>query len=157
MKNYGERIRKARKSKKMTMKQLAEAIGTVESNVSMYEREERLPPVDKIEAMARVLEVSPIYITGWSSMTSVGDAMLTEMARNISMFKTLSTTFENGLSIRIDAEKMACTVIGKKSEFSFDTNETEIKKLIDAIVENDNDAIGLLIADHMKLEIEDPS
>ncbi len=157
MKNYGERIRKARKSKKMTMKQLAEAIGTVESNVSMYEREERLPPVDKIEAMARVLEVSPIYITGWSSMTSVGDAMLTEMARNISMFKTLSTTFENGLSIRIDAEKMACTVIGKKSEFSFSTNETEIKKLIDAIVKNDNDAIGLLIADHMKLEVEDLS
>ena len=57
MKNYGERIRRARKAKKLTMKQLAEAIGTVESNVSMYEREERLPDET---AARRVLQIDSI-------------------------------------------------------------------------------------------------
>jgi transcriptional regulator with XRE-family HTH domain len=69
MKGYGERIREARKAKGLTMRQLAEKIGVTESNISMYEREERQPPIDKFEAMAKALEVSPIHLTGWKQKT----------------------------------------------------------------------------------------
>lgn len=148
MKNYGERIRRARKAKKLTMKQLAEAIGTVESNVSMYEREERLPPVDKIEAMAEVLGISPIEITGWDFMATVEDALLSEMSKDISKFKTFSKELRNGLNITVDAQRLLCTVTGETSEIIFETSEQEIKDIIVAIKNNEDEKVGMIILNH---------
>jgi len=158
MKNYGERIRKARKLKKMTMKQLAEKIGTVESNVSMYEREERLPPVDKIEAMAKVLGVSPNYITGWEpieivakqdgdalvlseELDTINDLIFSSIIRDPSVIVTMSRKMNGGLTITLDTKNMTCTFTGKEKEETLSISKEQMNNLISAFHTDDDEKI----------------
>lgn len=62
----GERIKLLREDKKITQSELAERIGTTKQNIYKYENGIITNiPSDKIEAIAYVLGVSPIYIMGW--------------------------------------------------------------------------------------------
>ena len=51
-------IRKMRKLRDMTQKQLADAIGVDNSIISKYENNIVIPPADRLEAIAQVLNVS---------------------------------------------------------------------------------------------------
>ncbi len=56
------RIREARKNKKMTQKQLAQAIGVSYTVISKYEKGVITPPVNRLESIAKTLSVSVDYL-----------------------------------------------------------------------------------------------
>jgi repressor LexA len=63
----GERIKALRESYKMTQTDLAERIGTTKQNVYKYENGIITNiPSDKIEQIAKLFDVSPAYIMGWT-------------------------------------------------------------------------------------------
>nr|DAD77400.1 MAG TPA: helix-turn-helix domain protein [Siphoviridae sp. ctulf7] len=68
-KNYnsdvGNRIRKYRKLKHLTMKELGERIGMSEGNVSRYERGELALDVKQLMKIAKALDVPPKKLAGW--------------------------------------------------------------------------------------------
>ncbi len=55
----GENIRRIRKERHMTLKQLEQTVGISESYMHAYEVGDRHPKVDKIEAIAIALGVNP--------------------------------------------------------------------------------------------------
>ena len=64
--SLGEIIRALRKRNKLTMRELASAIGTSKENIYKYEHGKVTNiPLDKLESIAKALEVSPAYLTGW--------------------------------------------------------------------------------------------
>lgn len=62
----GERIKEKRKSKGYTLEQLADEIGITKSTVLKYENGSIAIPSDKIEKIAKSLNVSPAYLMGWN-------------------------------------------------------------------------------------------
>lgn len=60
----GERIRKSRKSKNMTQRQLASMIGAAHNSVSDWENNKNKPDPDTIELICGILDVTPNYILG---------------------------------------------------------------------------------------------
>ena len=64
----GEKIKFLRKSKRMSLEQLAELIGTSRQTVHRYENGVITNiPHDKIEALARALDISPASLMGWDN------------------------------------------------------------------------------------------
>ena len=66
----GANLRRIRESKNITRKQLAEAIGVSEVSIGGYENAHKLPPLDKIFAMADFLDVSTADLTGETRKTA---------------------------------------------------------------------------------------
>lgn len=67
----GERIKALRESNKMTQTDLAERIGTTKQNVYKYENGIITNiPSDKIEQIAKLFDVSPAYIMGWTEKSA---------------------------------------------------------------------------------------
>lgn len=62
----GERIRSARKLKRMTQKELASKIGAAHNSVSDWENNKNKPDPDTIELICGVLDITPNYILGSS-------------------------------------------------------------------------------------------
>lgn len=63
----GQRIKLSRKANRMTQEELAGKIGTTKQTIYKYENDVVKIPLNKIEAIARVLQVSPAYLAGWES------------------------------------------------------------------------------------------
>ena len=61
----GQRIRKIRKEKRMTMKELAEKTDLHESTISRYEKGEIAMEIGKLKEIANALQTTPGYIMGW--------------------------------------------------------------------------------------------
>ena len=57
-KQFGRRIKKLRKNRKMTQEELADSAGVERSYMGAIERGERSPTLDKIAAIAKALKVS---------------------------------------------------------------------------------------------------
>ncbi|WP_407453584.1 helix-turn-helix domain-containing protein [Methanobrevibacter sp.] len=63
----GEKIHKARVNKKMSMKELGLKVNLHESTISRYEKGDiKSLDIDKLHEFAKVLDVSPEYISGWN-------------------------------------------------------------------------------------------
>ena len=62
----GERIRSARKLKRMTQKELASKIGAAHNSVSDWENNKNKPDPDTIELICGILDITPNYILGSS-------------------------------------------------------------------------------------------
>lgn len=81
--NVGRRIKEWRLRRKMSQEELATAIGTTKQNIYKYETGVVTNiPMDKIEAMAAVLEVSPSELMGWSSTSARDTDMLEALHQN---------------------------------------------------------------------------
>ena len=63
--NIGERIKKARKSKGLTQKALAEKVDIAEITIRKYEGNSREPSFDMLQKVAAALDVSPWSLMGW--------------------------------------------------------------------------------------------
>lgn len=101
--NLGEQIKKYRKAKGMTQKELAEKIGKGYSTVQKYELNLTQPPVEVIKEIAIVLEVPMIdllYSTEHDSEEDFWDAISKEVEANhillkkelINAYNSLNTT-----------------------------------------------------------------
>lgn len=60
----GDNIKKRRKQLKMTQDELATKLGVSQNTVSMYERDQRTPDVDKLPVLCKVLEAPSDYFLG---------------------------------------------------------------------------------------------
>ena len=66
-----DRIRKSRKTARLTQTELADAIGSTKQNIYKYEMGIVTNiPLDKIEALAKALDVEPAYLMGWEDDSS---------------------------------------------------------------------------------------
>lgn len=72
------RIREARQSKGMTMKELGKRIGTTESAISLYERGLREPPFQALLMMAEELGTTVGYLLGAEEQKTVPALTVTE-------------------------------------------------------------------------------
>jgi len=66
---FGERLKKARSEKELTQKQLADAVGVAAPTISYYEKhsdasDRKTPALDKVYAIAEVLDVSIDWLCG---------------------------------------------------------------------------------------------
>ncbi len=65
------RIKELRKKNKITQTELAKGIGSSTQAISMYEKGERNPKIDKIQALADFFNVSVEYLMGLSDQPHV--------------------------------------------------------------------------------------
>ncbi len=71
----GNNIKRRRLEKRLTLEDLARAIGTSKQTIQRYESGViGNIPSDKIEAIALKLDVSPAYLMGWEEMTASPNA-----------------------------------------------------------------------------------
>lgn len=60
------RLRQARKDKKLTQTQVATLIFMDRCTVYLYETNRRVPRLDMIEKLAKIYDVNPAWLVGWS-------------------------------------------------------------------------------------------
>lgn len=61
---YGERLRLLRKANRLTMEEVGRRLGIAKSSYYGYENESRTPPLDKLQQLASMYDVSTDYILG---------------------------------------------------------------------------------------------
>ena len=66
---FHTRLKALRTEKKKTQEEMAKELQIKRSTYGEYERGKIMPPVDKIEVLARVLETTPQYLLGWDKST----------------------------------------------------------------------------------------
>ncbi len=64
MKIFAERLKELRKEENLTLQDVSVAIGVSINTVSRWEREERLPNILNIVALAKLFKVSADYLCG---------------------------------------------------------------------------------------------
>lgn len=71
MVNFGEKIKKLRKEKKLTQKQLADLSGVAVSAISSYESGNRYPSYEVLINLLHIFHVSTDYLLGISTIKSI--------------------------------------------------------------------------------------
>lgn len=71
MVNFGEKIKKLRKEKKLTQKQLADLAGVAISVISAYESGNRYPSYEVLINFSHIFHVSIDYLLGISTIKSI--------------------------------------------------------------------------------------
>lgn len=72
--SVGERIKKVREERNISQTELADAVNLSKQNLYKYENNIITNiPFDKIEAIAKYLEVSPVYLMGWANKTTASN------------------------------------------------------------------------------------
>ena len=80
----GERIKTVRIQKKMSQKELAEASGVLQRNISRYELDDAVPSAIALKKLANALHVTTDYLFGESSKeASIKDKDLLEKFEDI--------------------------------------------------------------------------
>lgn len=67
---YGSRIRGLRIKNEYTQEDLADKLDVSPKTIGSWEREERLPPINKLTKIAKMFEVSIDYIVGLKHLSS---------------------------------------------------------------------------------------
>ena len=119
----GERIKKARKAKKMSMKHLGELVHLHESTISRYEKGGIMAlDVEKLKEVARVLGVSVSYLMGMEETPT-----MLHVRKNMSIEE-----FANEFDIEVDRIELVFSVakFWKTEVGVFDFDETETQELI---------------------------
>lgn len=70
---FGDKIKSARVSKKLTQKQLADLIGAKHNSVSDWEKDKSRPDMDTIELICGTLDINPSYLMGTKSDDEYGN------------------------------------------------------------------------------------
>lgn len=66
--SQGKRIHDLRKAKRITQLEMAKMLSTTKQTISKYENEIVTNiPMDRLEALAKILDTTPEYLRGWSS------------------------------------------------------------------------------------------
>lgn len=125
--NIGERIKKIRKQKKLTLVELGEKIGLKKSTISRYEKNDINIPSDKLEKIAHALNVSPQYLLGFEEVQNdidtsmLSDSQLKELdlilsTNNIMFFKGNIANLENKEMLRKSITKVYIKMLKDNNE-----------------------------------------
>ena len=95
-KELGKHLKAARKSKKITQKQLAQMIGKTASSIQKYESGEQYPPIDVIEAIAHALkmDIRDMIFAAWDVPAG------TKIAADFGDGEEIFTVDENGIAAK---------------------------------------------------------
>lgn len=99
MKTFGEKIKEARKAKKMTQKDLAKRIDVAHNSISDWEHDKSKPDADTIELLCGVLEIAPNYLLATSE-----DEFTPAEKLLIRQYRMLSPYARENVQIAIDRE-----------------------------------------------------
>lgn len=99
MKTFGEKIKEARKAKKMTQKELAKKIDVAHNSISDWENDKSKPDMDTIELLCGVLELAPNYLLATSE-----DGFSPAEKLLIKQYRMLSPYSKEAIQIVIDRE-----------------------------------------------------
>ena len=84
----------------LSIRKVAQALGVAPSTVSRYESSDiQNMGIDKIEALARVLHCSPVYLMGWDDNPNLlpQSASTDAEAKMLAMFRSLNPTGQQKL------------------------------------------------------------
>jgi len=99
MKTFGDKIKEARKAKKMTQRELAEIINVAHNSVSDWEHNKSKPDADTIELLCGVLEIAPNYLLAPSEEDFTPAEKLL-----IKQYRVLSPYAKENIQIAIERE-----------------------------------------------------
>lgn len=83
MYDFGQRLKSIRKLRGLTQKMLAERINKSVSAISGYELDAQIPPIDVLESMAVVLNVSLDYLVGIENADAYSARNLNDQQKEI--------------------------------------------------------------------------
>ncbi len=89
MATFGKILRELRNSENLTQTQLAEAIGVSFSAISMYERGEREPDFETMEAIADYFNVTMDYLHGKSKFTTTNNPPAPDVTEDYTTFPVI--------------------------------------------------------------------
>ncbi len=92
MHNLGKKLRYFRKNNNYTLRELGEKLNMSFSILAMYERNERIPPIDKLILFAKLYEISTDYLLGLSDNIYLAN---TEFSKNT--IHETGTSYNNNL------------------------------------------------------------
>ena len=88
--SIGKRIKMLREQRGMTLEEVAKKCNTIKQTIYKYENEIVTNiPYDKIELLAKALDVSPSYLFGWNESSpdklqlTEGEQMLLDLFRQV--------------------------------------------------------------------------
>jgi transcriptional regulator with XRE-family HTH domain len=88
----GDRIKQLRKTKKISQKKLADAIGVDRTSIGKYELKNVRPSIELIEKMAIFLETTPAFLLGVETPTNKKEAPLSASGKILmDIFELLDT------------------------------------------------------------------
>ena len=93
--NISENLKKARKAKGLTQKELAELVGAKHNSVSGWESGLHKPDADTLELICGVLDISPSELFGIETPDRVIDSIKNTLSSLPSAPETISKTFPN--------------------------------------------------------------
>lgn len=93
MKNFGTRLRDARKSSKITQRELAEKLGVEQSTISNYEKNIRVPSATALIDISKALHVSVDYLLGRTIDIDFGPEASSEVSGSVISIELLQTEF----------------------------------------------------------------
>lgn len=64
----GERLKKARISKKLSQLELGDKLGVSDVSISNYETEHREPTLEKLIKLCEILDLTPNYLLGYEKL-----------------------------------------------------------------------------------------
>lgn len=70
---YGERLKKARKERKLSQEEVGELLNISRSNISKYENEELEPNIQTLKELCKIYNVSADYIIGIEEQYQVNE------------------------------------------------------------------------------------
>ena len=97
--SFGEKIKEARKSKKLTQRQLADMIGAKHNSVSDWENDKNRPDPDTIELLCGILDITPNYL-----MVSSTDDFSPAEKLLIKRYRELDSTGKEHIQTMLDWE-----------------------------------------------------
>ncbi len=152
------RIKEARKNKKMTQKELADAIGVNYSIISKYEKGIVEPPNSRLKAIAKVLGVSIDYLNCYDGSTEMD---FLNNSSNIYDYKNADFSIRNDSLLYqrlISYSKGICELCGNKAPF-IDQNGNpylelhQLKSLSDGGLPIPENTVALCPNCHSKIHI----
>ncbi len=94
----GEQLRKLRKQKNLTQKQLADYLHVTDGAVAMWEHGRREPDVEILTKLADFYGVTVDYLLGREMTTSTQQALISETIRQIESLNQLKEQLQNMLT-----------------------------------------------------------
>ena len=98
MYDFGSRLKRLRKQRGLTQKELAKRINKSASAISSYELNVQIPPVDILVSIAYVLNVSLDYLVGIDQSITYSSKNLTQSQKEIveMLYKEFMEPTNNG-------------------------------------------------------------
>lgn len=95
MSKFHLRLRELRNSRKVSQQELADLLGISKSSVNMYERGEREPGLDTLEAIADYFNVDMDYLMGKTSEIKAFDEIFSTeiLAKESEVYKAINDCF----------------------------------------------------------------